>query len=166
MWQGIGLECNPDPKVTFMKPMYLARLADAEQQIRATGQRLTQPRVAVLAMLLSSDHAISHHDVAAAIAAHQPIDRVTVYRVLDWLVDVGIAHRIAGDDRVWRFMLNHDHAGGKQEVQHQHAHFTCDQCGLTFCLNDLQTRLNFKLPDGFKSSEVDLKFRGACAHCS
>ena len=149
-----------------MKPPYLARIAEAEQQIRASGERLTQPRVTVLAMLLAADHAMSHHDVAAAIAAHQPIDRVTVYRVLEWLVEVGIAHRIAGDDRVWRFMVNHEHGNGKEGVEHQHAHFTCNQCGQTFCLHDMPTKLSFKFPDGFKPSEVDLKFRGACAHCS
>lgn len=149
-----------------MKPRYLARIAEAEQQIRATGERLTQPRAILLATLLAADHAMSRHDVAAAIAAHQAIDRVTVYRVLEWLVEVGIAHRIAGDDRVWRFMPNHAHGSGKEGVPHQHAHFTCNQCGQTFCLNDAQSRLNFKLPDGFKSSEADVKFRGACAHCS
>ena len=147
-----------------MKPPYLSRIADAELHIRATGERLTQPRVAVLAILLASDHASSHQDVAAAIALHHPIDRVTVYRVLDWLVEVGIAHRTSGDDRVWRFMLNREYNDGG--IHHQHAHFTCNQCGQTFCLNDLQTRLNFKLPKGFKPAEVDLKFRGACAHCS
>ena len=145
-------------------PPHLARAADAERQIRATGERLTQPRVTVLATLLAADHAMSHQDVAAAIAAHHAIDRVTVYRVLDWLVEVGIAHRIAGDDRVWRFMLNH--AGDDAGRHRQHAHFTCDRCGQTFCLNELQTRLTFKLPKGFKPAEVDLKFRGACSHCS
>ena len=147
-----------------MKPAYLVQLPVAEMQIRATGERLTQPRAAVLALLLAADHAMSHQDVAIAIAAHHPIDRVTVYRVLDWLVEVGIAHRIAGDDRIWRFMINHEH--GKEGVTHQHAHFTCNQCGQTFCLNDIQTRLNFKLPEGFKPAEVDLKIRGACVHCS
>ncbi|MEO8102571.1 MAG: Fur family transcriptional regulator [Betaproteobacteria bacterium] len=145
-----------------MKPPYLARMDDAEGQIRATGERLTQPRTAVLAVLLAADHAIAHQDVAATLAAHHAIDRVTVYRVLDWLVDAGIAHRLAGDDRVWRFMLNYR----AKDAGHKHAHFTCKQCGQTFCLNDIQTRLNFKLPAGFKSAEVDLTIRGACAHCS
>ena len=149
-----------------MKPPYLVRIAEAEQQVRASGERLTQPRVAVLAMLLAADHAMSHHDVAATLAAHQPIDRVTVYRVLEWLIEVGIAHRIAGDDRVWRFMLNHEHGSDREGIPHQHAHFTCNQCGQTFCLDDMPARLNYKLPDGFRSSEVDVKFRGACAHCS
>ena len=148
------------------QPTYLSCIPDAEQHIRNTGERLTQPRLVVLALMLASDHAISHQDVASAIAAHHPIDRVTVYRVLEWLVEVGIAHRIAGDDRVWRFMLNHDRGKARNGPSHQHAHFTCNQCGQTFCLNDVSSRLNVTLPDGFKPSEMDLKFRGACAHCS
>jgi Fur family ferric uptake transcriptional regulator len=136
----------------------------AERQIRATGQRLTQPRVAVLTALLSADHASSHQDVATSLAANHSIDRVTVYRVLDWLVEVGIAHRIAGDDRVWRFMLNQ--ADAPTTDAHQHAHFTCNQCGQTFCLNDMPGPFNFQLPSGFQPTEVDLKFRGACSHCS
>jgi Fur family ferric uptake transcriptional regulator len=144
--------------------------ANAEQQIRATGQRLTQPRIAVLTALLASDHASSHQDVATTLSTNHNIDRVTVYRVLDWLVEVGIAHRIAGDDRVWRFMLNHVDTSAKQanvhQHAHQHAHFTCNQCGQTFCLNDMPGPFNFQLPSGFQPTEVDLKFRGACSHCS
>ena len=120
-----------------MKPTYLAHIPPAEAAIRATGDRLTQPRVAVLATLLASDHAISHLDVTDAVAKHHPIDRVTVYRVLEWLVTMGIAHRIAGDDRVWRFMLNAPKITGKAKVHHQHAHFTCSDCGQTFCLDDV-----------------------------
>jgi Fur family transcriptional regulator, ferric uptake regulator len=142
---------------------YLDRIPDAESAIRRTSDRLTQPRVAVLACLMSLDHAASHFDVAQALSKHHPIDRVTVYRVLEWLVDVGIAHRIAGDDRVWRFMINDPSAS--VVAHHQHAHFACTNCGQTFCLDDVPTKLNFKLPTGFKPQEVDLKFRGLCLHC-
>ena len=159
-----------------MKPAYLARIPDAEAAIRATGDRLTQPRVAVLATLLATDHAISHLDVTDAIARHHPVDRVTVYRVLEWLVTIGIAHRIAGDDRVWRFMLSPRKAVGQANAypypqrhpqhQHQHAHFTCNDCGQTFCLDEVPPKLGLKLPAGFKTVEIDLKLRGQCAHCT
>lgn len=149
-----------------MKPAYLARIPAAEAAIRATGGRLTQPRVAVLATLLASDHAISHWDVTDALAKHHPIDRVTVYRVLEWLVTIGIAHRIAGDDRVWRFMLNPQRNTGTTKVHHQHAHFTCNGCGQTFCLDDIPPKLDLRLPPGFKTVDIDLKLRGQCAHCA
>jgi Fur family transcriptional regulator, ferric uptake regulator len=145
-------------------PAYLSRIPEAEAAIRLTADRLTQPRVAVLACLMSLDHAASHFDVAQALARHHPIDRVTVYRVLEWLVDVGIAHRIAGDDRVWRFMVND--AKASVQPHHQHAHFACSSCMQTFCLDDVPKQLNFKLPKGFTLAEVDLKFRGLCIHCA
>jgi Fur family ferric uptake transcriptional regulator len=139
--------------------------ATADAAIRATSARVTAPRVAVLATLLTFDHAASHLDVAAAIAAHHAIDRVTVYRVLDWLVTIGLAHRIAGDDRVWRYKAS----GQPRRAapgHHMHAHFTCEQCGQTFCLDNIQPKLKIKLPAGFTSAEVDLKLRGQCAHCA
>jgi Fur family transcriptional regulator, ferric uptake regulator len=154
---------KPKAATVAAPPAYLSRIPDAEAAIRLTSDRLTQPRVAVLACLMSLDHAASHFDVAQALARHHPIDRVTVYRVLEWLVEVGIAHRIAGDDRVWRFMINDPSAS--VQPHHQHAHFACTQCGQTFCLDDVPNKLNFKLPQGFKPAEVDLKFRGLCLHC-
>ena len=149
-------------KVTAHPP-YLARIPEAEAAIRLTDERLTQSRVAVLACLLALEHAASHHDVAVALARHHPIDRVTVYRVLEWLVTVGIAHRIAGEDRVWRFKIN-DPSAAVADHQ-QHAHFACESCGQTFCLGELPDKLNYKLPAGFQPAHVDLKFRGRCLHC-
>ncbi len=147
-----------------MKPPYLAKIPEAEATLRATGERVTEPRVTVLSTLLACDHAMSHLDVAATIAKHHTIDRVTVYRVLDWLVSVEIAHRIAGDDRVWRFMMNHRSAS-KVAPHPSHAHFTCNTCGQTICLDKVKPKMNIKLPVGFRTLEVDLKVRGLCADC-
>jgi Fur family transcriptional regulator, ferric uptake regulator len=149
-----------------MKPAYLSHLAHAETAIRATGERLTQPRVAVLACLLASGSATSHLDVAGMLADHHAVDRVTVYRVLEWLVNQGIAHRIAGDDRVWRFMTNAEHASAKSPAHGHHAHFTCETCGQTFCLDKVAPKVDVKLPKGFRTSEVDLMVRGRCAQCA
>jgi len=152
------------PSRKTSRAAYLAHIPAAEAALRGKADRVTQPRVAILACLMSMDHAASHFDVAQALATHHPIDRVTVYRVLEWLVEKGIAHRIAGDDRVWRFMVGAPRA--PVATHHQHAHFTCTDCGQTFCLDDVPTKFDFKLPSGFKPAEVDLKFRGRCSHCA
>ena len=149
-----------------MRPLYLAHIPEAEATIRATGSRLTQPRVAVLAALKAADHAVSHLDVAHALAKHHPIDRVTVYRVLEWLMTMGIAHRVADDDRVWRFMLTTGTTTRKADAHHQHAHFTCNDCGQIFCLNEVSPKLPVKVPAGFKTIDFDLKLRGRCAQCA
>ena len=152
-----------------MKPAYLDHLSTADTAIRATGERLTQPRIAVLACLLASGSANSHLDVAGMLADHHAVDRVTVYRVLEWLVNLGIAHRIAGDDRVWRFMVNAQGVMAKSAPSGQHghhAHFTCQTCGQTFCLDNAIPKIDVKLPKGFRTSEIDLVVRGRCAGCA
>ena len=150
----------------LLSPTYLAHFSAAEAAIRATGERLTQPRVAVLACLLASERATSHLDVAGMLADHHAVDRVTVYRVLEWLVNQGISHRIAGDDRVWRFMVNPQQTSAKSAAHGHHAHFTCEACGQTFCLNKTIPKVDVKLPKGFRPSEIDLVVRGRCAGCA
>jgi Fur family transcriptional regulator, ferric uptake regulator len=150
-----------------MKAAYLHQFSAAEAGIRATGERLTQPRAAVLAYLLASERATSHLDIAHALAEHHAVDRVTVYRVLEWLVNKGMAHRIAGDDRVWRFMVNPQRAQASDEpraAHGHHAHFTCEACGHTVCL-EKAPKFDLRLPKGFRSTEIDLHVRGRCAHC-
>ncbi|MBK8524409.1 MAG: hypothetical protein IPL58_10055 [Betaproteobacteria bacterium] len=48
--------------------------------------------------------AASGHDVESALGAGS-LDRVTLYRVLDWLVESGLAVKGADERRVWRFSL-------------------------------------------------------------
>jgi Fur family transcriptional regulator, ferric uptake regulator len=150
----------------FMSEQFLDQFSNAEQALRDKGERITQPRVAVLGMLMASDHAVSHLDVAQTISLRKPVDRVTVYRVLEWLTQLGLAHRIACDDRVWRFMFNAPPKKVEHKQPHEHAHFTCNQCGQMSCLESVSTKLQFQLPKGFKSQEIDLMIRGVCAACT
>ena len=133
--------------------------AAAQRLIRGAGQRLTSPRAAVLAALIGAEQALTHHEIEAALPAGVAVDRVTVYRVLEWLVDIGLAHRIAGDDRVWRF-----NASG-QGRHKRHAHFTCSECGKVVCLKDVKVPAAARMPRGFVSREVELTIKGLCAAC-
>jgi len=136
-----------------------AKAAAAQRLIRAAGGRLTAPRAAVLAVLLEARSALTHHEIEAALAATMPVDRVTVYRVLDWLVALDFAHRIPGEDRTWRFRASRAPAHGP------HAHFTCTRCGTTVCLEDVAVPPDVKLPRGFRPQKVELTVQGLCAAC-
>lgn len=131
----------------------------AEELIRAAGERLTSPRAAVLALLLGADRALTHHEILERLAVQAPMDRVTVYRVLDWLVETGLAHRIAGDDRTRRFRASAEGRHGR------HAHFTCSSCGKTVCLDHVRVRAPASVPAGYVPQEVELTIRGLCAGC-
>jgi Fur family transcriptional regulator, ferric uptake regulator len=139
-----------------------SRIQEADTLIRQSGARLTASRSAVLSLLLKADHALTHQEITDALTDTLPVDRVTIYRVLEWLVEQGLAHRIAQDDRVWRFSAS-KHSASRHD--HQHAHFSCRQCGQTFCLDDVPARVTVKLPPGYQSDEVELTIRGTCEHC-
>lgn len=153
---GYGLIAAPFIEVQAMAQR---RLAQAEGMIRATGARVTQPRVEVLAALLVTGRALTHHEVERRLNRATAIDRVTIYRVLDWLTEQGLAHKIAGDDRVWRYnVAGHVHA-------REHAHFKCNRCGTVICLEHAGRRPTVRLPAGFRSQEIELTVRGLCAGC-
>jgi len=132
----------------------------ARARLRATGERITPARLAVFAALLEARRALSHHEIESALGAGHPVDRVTLYRVLEWLVAQGLAHRIAGLDRVWRFGLADRDPRGKHDG---HAHFQCHRCGKVVCLADVTTR-RVPVPRGFRSEAVEVK--GLCAECA
>jgi Fur family ferric uptake transcriptional regulator len=132
----------------------------AAELIAQAGHRSTPARIRVLATLLSLEGGASHHDVAAAITG-EPMDKVTLYRVLEWLVAHGLAHKIVSEDRVWRFKAN-----VSRETAHQHAHFQCTSCDKVVCLENVPVSSKVAVPSGFRTEEAELTLRGVCDKCS
>lgn len=126
-------------------------------QIRRTGARATPARIRVLQLLRATPAAMTHHAIETALGAAVP-DRVTLYRVLDWLVESGLAHRDTDANRVFRFSAA---AAGEHAA---HAHFCCEDCGRVFCL-DAAPPAPPALPQGFSLSRMAFDLRGRCAHC-
>jgi Fur family ferric uptake transcriptional regulator len=141
--------------------MPLTATDHAETLIRATGARMTRPRVSVLEFLLGQQNSLTHHEIHAHLAAESPaLDPVTLYRVLEWLTENELVHRIAGADQVWRF------SAGAGHHAHEHAHFQCVRCDQVTCFTDVTLPRKIKLPAGFHSEEVDYLIKGTCPHCS
>lgn len=132
--------------------------SQAESLIKPHG-RVTPARLRVLEILLAAPHAMSHAEIEAGLDPAVCPDRVTLYRVLDWLVSKGLAHKVAGDDRAWRF-------NAAEQAGHSHAHFRCTRCGQVFCLSELQPAFAFNLPPGYQFQHAELTILGLCPGCS
>lgn len=141
--------------------MAIADFSDkAEGMLRGTATRVTRGRIAVLATLLESKRALTHHEVETKLDRLHNIDRVTVYRVLEWLTDNGLAHRLSGDDRVWRFTVARgDHDG-------EHPHFKCTSCGEMICLGNGIALPRIAVPTGYKGESVEITVKGHCPGCA
>jgi Fur family ferric uptake transcriptional regulator len=154
-----------------------ALLELAETQLRNASVRATTARVKVLAALLGAPRAFSHQDVQDTFA---DMDRVTLYRALDCLTDAGLAHKISGDDRVFRYSAGAERgpeaSQGAQHEQpvpnHQHGHFKCTRCARVFCLDSigeaglLHNALQETLGKGFRSHDIEFTIKGWCADCA
>ncbi len=126
----------------------------AREGLTKSGARVTRPRTAVLAALFASARPLSHHELEGDLA--DACDRVTLYRVLAWLVENNLAHRISGEDRVWRF-------SAARYSDHNHAHFHCHACGLVLCMDTVTPSAG--VPKGFRLDDVELNLRGLCPEC-
>jgi len=164
----------------------------AELQLRDAAVRVTQARVSVMATLLQARSAVSHQDIQDQLI---DMDRVTLYRALDCLTEAGLAHKIASDDRIFRYNagtggeLHGAHEPQHGHAQHQHGHFKCTRCARVFCLDgsgeagflesvlpssgkhqttaaQLQSALQKSLGKGFRSHEIELTIKGWCADCA
>ncbi|WP_414691342.1 Fur family transcriptional regulator [Noviherbaspirillum sp.] len=147
-------------------------MALAEAQLRSASVRVTSARVRVLTALLDAPRAFTHQDVQDALA---DMDRVTLYRALDCLTDAGLAHKIAGDDRVFRYSAGAEHRSVRQDAHvphHQHGHFKCTRCAKVFCLDSigeaglLRDALHESLGKGFQSHDIEFTIKGWCADCA
>jgi Fur family transcriptional regulator, ferric uptake regulator len=143
----------------------------AEALLRHASMRMTPARVRVLSALLDAERAFSHQEVQDALG---DMDRVTLYRTLDFLTEAGLAHKISGDDRVFRYSAGAEHAASQASngPHHQHGHFKCTRCSKVFCLDSsgeaalLRSALEETLGRGFQSHDVEFTIKGWCADCT
>ena len=145
--------------MTLMMPTFHDR---AEDLVEHTGARMTRQRVEVLAVLLAARRALTHHEIEGRVNRGAGMDRVTVYRVLEWLTSHHLAHKIAGDDRIWRFNA----ASDEPERSHSHAHFKCNDCGEVICLDEATAARSVPLPSGYHPQEIELTVKGLCVGCA
>jgi len=138
-----------------------ARAPTAEALLAARGARATRTRLRALGVLLAAREALTHHEIERRVGRGQDVDRVTLYRVLEWLVEQELAHKLAGEDRVWRYSAA-DH-GGRAHAG-AHAHFECSDCGRVVCLDDTAVP-SVALPRGFRRREVEVTVKGSCDDC-
>ena len=138
----------------------MTTLDKADALILQQGLRSTAVRGRVLAFLLSQQSAVTHLQVESALNAVEKVDRVTLYRTLDWLLEKNLVHKVVGVDRAWCFRVN-------DNAHQHHAHFKCQRCATVICLDAVQAGgYAPALPDGYRGLEIELTIKGLCAKCT
>ena len=129
--------------------------------LRQRGYKLTSQRRQVInTIALSHEHLTPAALYAKVHQQHPNIGRVTIYRTLDMLSELGLICEVHAEGSCHSYLL-------RRPAEHHH-HLICSGCGavvdFTDCdLNELEHRLSRKT--GFDINGHLLEFSGICPNC-
>ncbi len=131
------------------------------EMLSSAGLSPTSHRIRVMEIIGNNTSPLSAQEIYDTVQRNQPINRVTVYRILDSLVQNGLVDRISGGRASFFGLAPNDH--------HQsHPHFYCRQCGRMNCLNPRSISMDitsFERIFPGKIDNVEIRVDGVCKNC-
>ncbi len=129
--------------------------------LRSKGERMTEPRRAVLIALATTEGHLTMEEVVAEVARFAPqVHRTSVYRALVALSDLGVVQHVHSSHSATAYHLT-DESGG-------HLHAQCRECGRIFDLpGDLLTEVAIRMGvlEGFELDATHIALSGRCHDC-
>jgi len=132
----------------------------ARRMLKTANLYCTRSRVAILKVLIEAGKPLSHDQIALQ-PGEERFDKVTIYRTLDSLLQVGLVHKVFTDKRARHYELA-DNCTDRQ----CHPHFTCTNCGDTHCLTDISLPLAKSPHQGFVIHRQQVRLEGLCPVCA
>ncbi len=139
-------------------------MARAREAFARRGERLTKLREAVLRTIAESHEALGAYEIIGRLRQKgREVAPVSVYRILDLLLDADLVHRIESRNAFFACHCKHDSA--KRPV----LFLLCEKCGTVGESHD--PRLEETLGDsagavGFTLHGAVLEVSGLCRHCA
>lgn len=133
----------------------------AEEILKQHGLRHTAFRAQMLEIFQRSGYALSQTDVETML---DQFDRITLYRTLKSFEEKGLIHKISDTNGNAKYALCE---GTCDEGHHhdQHVHFHCDQCGKSFCIEEIIVP-EVQIPAGYTMISSDMMVNGVCKDCN
>ena len=133
-----------------------------ETLLRDANLEASRHRLRVLEVVGNNNYPLSAGDIYSTLARNSNINRVTVYRILDLLVDHGVVDRLSTGGRAFCYGL-------APNAHHRaHPHFYCKSCGRMDCLNpeslSIDTGPLWKTFPG-QIDKVEVRVDGVCKNC-
>lgn len=135
---------------------------EIEAVLQSHGLRRTAFRKELLEMFYNTTLSLTVEEIQKKISASK--DKVTIYRALDSFEKNGLIHKVPDKNNLTRFALCNNTGCSSEKHVHNHAHFICDSCNETFCIEDIETP-SVKNAQGFKIKTAKLTLEGDCPSC-
>jgi Fur family ferric uptake transcriptional regulator len=132
----------------------------AREMLKAAQLYCTHVRIDILIVLMRAGKPLSQ-DQIASFSGEKRFDKVTIYRTLESLLDVGLVHKAFMDKRAWHFEL-----ADNCTEQQCHPHFTCTSCGSTHCLMGISLPMAKSPHKGFVIQRQQVRLEGLCPACA
>jgi Fur family ferric uptake transcriptional regulator len=135
---------------------------DYTNLLEASGLESTPRRLQVLEVIGNNNSPLSAQQIFDTLQRTDNINRVTVYRILDLLVNRELVDRISGGGRSFVYGLapNDNHPA--------HPHFYCKNCGNLECLNPESLNVDMQsMERTFPGliENVEVRVDGVCKNC-
>lgn len=140
----------------------MCKLCDYKNLLESVDLEATKNRLLILEVIGTNSYPLTAAEIFHTIARNRNINRVTVYRILDLLVERKMVEKIRMGGRAAHYGLapNEHHA--------PHPHFHCTSCGTIDCLPSEALSINIsnmKKTFPGKIERVEVQVEGICRNC-
>jgi Fur family ferric uptake transcriptional regulator len=130
--------------------------------LEKSGLGHTRNRHRILETIGNNNSPLSAQQIFDTLSRTTNINRVTVYRILDLLVENGLVDRISSGGRSFAYGL------APNENHPAHPHFLCKNCGNLECLNPHSLNVDLQpMQRTFPGliENVEVRVDGVCKNC-
>lgn len=131
---------------------------EIEQILECHGIKPTANRLIVLKTLIAQHRPLSLSMLENILLS---MDKSSIFRVLSLFFEHDVVHTFEDGRGILNYELCHHHHGKHDST---HAHFYCESCARSFCLEDIPVG-NIQLPTGFVAHSVSFVIKGVCPDC-
>ena len=135
---------------------------DYSELLEESGLAYTTNRHRILEVIGNNSFPLSAQQIYDTLSLTDTINRVTVYRILDLLVEKRLVDRISGGGRSFVYGL------APNENHPAHPHFYCKSCGSLECLNPQSLSVDLHSMRGTFPGLIEnvaVRVDGVCKNC-
>lgn len=136
-------------------------MSKSEELLSNYGLRNTAFRKKLLKLFQNSESTLTVENIKNKIGRNN--DKVTIYRALSTFEKSGLIHQVPDKNNLSRYALCKSDCNPSNHI-HNHAHFICDYCDNTVCIEDFEFPKRKKIK-GYKFKKLELIIRGSCPKC-
>jgi len=125
------------------------------------GIKPTANRILVMKELMKVSNPVNLADLEFLLEFS--MDKASIFRVLELFAKKDVVHVIEDGSRSLKYELCHSE--NKHSIADQHAHFYCEHCKETYCIEAASVPM-IDIPNDFIPHSINYVIKGICPKCS